>query len=115
VKVPTAIRSSCRRSSGQVAPQGALGDADEEEGEPAQDDVSADALFLAVVDRAEVDDLLEAPPAALDFQQLPVSQGDVLGAHRRVGGAQQVLAVEVLLGLRLAASMRSRPPGVARR
>jgi hypothetical protein len=35
-----------------------------------------------------------------DFQELPVAQGDVLGAHLRVGRAQQVLVVEVLLGLR---------------
>src|SRR5690348_16641172 len=53
---------------------GVLGDAGEEEGEPAQDDVGADALFLAVVDRPQVDDLLEVAPAALDFQQLPVAQ-----------------------------------------
>ena len=35
-----------------------------------------------------------------DFQELLVAGGDVLGGHVRVGAAQQVLAVEVLLGLR---------------
>src|SRR6185437_10080220 len=80
---------------------GVPGDAGEQQGEPAQDDVGADPLFLAVVDGPQVDDLLEVPPAALDFQQLLVAQGDVLGGHRRVGGAQQVLAVQVLLGLGL--------------
>ena len=35
----------------------------------------------------------------LDFQQLFVSEGDVLGGQARVAGAQQVLAVEVLLRL----------------
>ena len=44
---------------------GVLGDAGEQEGEPAEDDVGADALFLAVVDRAQVDDLLEVSPGAL--------------------------------------------------
>ena len=53
---------------GDLVPGGArggLGDADEEQGEPAEDDVGADALFLAVAGRAEVDDLLEVPPASL--------------------------------------------------
>src|SRR2546423_6691079 len=70
VKAPTWIRSSWRRSSGQVAAQGVLGDAGEQEGEPAQDDVGADALFLAVVDGPQVDDLIEVFLAALDFRGL---------------------------------------------
>ena len=88
--------------AGDVVPGGAgggLGDADQEEGEPAQDDVGADAFFLAVVDRSQVDDLLEVAPAALCFQELLVAQRDVLGGQRGVGGAEQVLAVQVLLGL----------------
>jgi hypothetical protein len=59
---------------------GVLGDAGQEQGEPAEDDVGADALFFAVVDRAQVDDLLEVSPAALDFQELPVAQGEVSSA-----------------------------------
>ena len=46
---------------GDLVPGGAggrLGDPDEQEGEPAQDDVGADPLFQPVVDRAQVDDLL---------------------------------------------------------
>src|SRR6266702_2026838 len=39
--------------------------------------------------------------APLHFQQLLVAQGDVLGAQAGVGGAQEVLAVEVLLRLDL--------------
>jgi hypothetical protein len=46
------------------APGGVLGDAGEEQGEPAQEDVGADPLFQPVVDRAQVDDLLEVAPAA---------------------------------------------------
>ena len=89
---------------GAVGPGGCadvLADAGEQEGEPSEDDVGADPLLFAVVDRLQVDDLLEVPPAAIDFQELLVAQGDVLGGHRRVGGAQEVLAVEVLLGLGL--------------
>jgi hypothetical protein len=62
--------------------------------------VGADPLLFPVVDRAQVDDLLHVAPAALDFQELLVAEGDVPGGHLRVGGAQEVLAVEVLLGLR---------------
>jgi hypothetical protein len=61
--------------------------------------VGADAFFLAVAGGPEVDDLLEVAPAALDFQELLVPQSDVLGGQLRVGAAEQVLAVEVLLGL----------------
>jgi hypothetical protein len=43
-------------------PGGVLGDAGRQEGEPAQDDVGADALFFPVVDRPQVDDLLEVAP-----------------------------------------------------
>src|SRR6266702_7415979 len=59
------------------AAAGVLGDPGEQEGEPAEDDVGADALFLAVADRAEVDDLLHVAPASLDFEELLVSEGDV--------------------------------------
>jgi hypothetical protein len=62
--------------------------------------VGADALFEPVVDGPQVKDRFHVAPAALDFQELLVAGGDVLGAHVRVGAAQQVLAVEVLLGLR---------------
>src|ERR1035438_3968935 len=85
---------------GDLVPGGAgggLGDPDEEQGEPAEDDVGADPLFQPVVDRPQVDDLLHVSPAALDFEELPVAGGDVGGGEPGVGGAEQVLAVEVLL------------------
>ena len=56
---------------GDLGPGGAgggLSDADQQQGEPAQDDVGADALLLAMVDRAQVDDLLEVAPAALTMR-----------------------------------------------
>ena len=55
--------------------------------------MGADAFFLTVADRVQVHDAFHVAPAALDLQELLVAQGDVLG------GAQQVLAVEVLLSL----------------
>jgi hypothetical protein len=82
-------------------PAGVLGVPGQEQGEPAEEDVGADAFFLAVVDGAQVDDLFDVAPAALDLQELLVAEGDVLGGELRVGGAEQVLAVEVLLGLGL--------------
>lgn len=42
---------------------GVLGDAGQEEGEPAEGDVGADAILAAVVDGAQVDDLLRRPEA----------------------------------------------------
>src|ERR1700754_3270834 len=43
-----------------------LDDADEQEGEPAEYDVGADAFFEPVVDRPQADDLLHVVPATLD-------------------------------------------------
>jgi hypothetical protein len=45
--------------------------------------------------RADLGALAECPGRAVEGPDLD----DVLGGHLRVGGAQQVLAVEVLLGL----------------
>src|ERR1700747_2918771 len=56
--------------AGDLVPGGAgggLGDPDQEQGEPAQDDVGADPLFQPVVDRAQVDDLFHGAPAAFDL------------------------------------------------
>jgi hypothetical protein len=53
---------------GPGLPGGVLGDADQQEGEPAQQNVGADAFFGPVVDRPQVQDLLHVPPATLDFQ-----------------------------------------------
>jgi hypothetical protein len=60
--------------------------------------VGADPLFQPVVDGAQVDDLFHVPPAASDFQELLVAGGDVGGGEPGVGGAEQVLAVQVLFG-----------------
>src|SRR6266581_2926980 len=73
---------------------GGLGDADQQQGQPAQGDVGADPVFQVVTDRAQVDDLLHVAPAALDFQQLLVAQGDVGGGDLGVAAAEQELAVQ---------------------
>jgi hypothetical protein len=65
-----------------------LDDAGEQQGQPAQQHVGADAVFEPVVDRAQVEQLFHVAPAAFDLQELLVAQGDVLGGQVRVGGAQ---------------------------
>src|SRR4030095_9434505 len=74
-------------------------DSDQQQRQPAQQHVGADARFQPVVDRPQVDDLLEVAPAAVDLEQLLVAQRDVVGGEVGVAAAQQVLAVEVGLGL----------------
>jgi hypothetical protein len=61
-----------------------LGDPDQQQREPAEDDVRADAVFLAVADGAQVQRRLDVAPAALDLEQLLVAQRDVLGRQGRV-------------------------------
>jgi hypothetical protein len=58
---------------------GGLDDPDQEQREPAEDDVGADAVFEPVVDRAQFQGGLHVPPAAFDLQQLLVAQRDVFG------------------------------------
>ena len=57
-----------------------LGDADEKEREPAQDDVGSDAIGAAMEHGAERERGLEGPEGGFDVEKLPVAQGDVL--HR---------------------------------
>jgi hypothetical protein len=78
--------TACRRWSSarirfqvQDPPGGGLRDADQQQGEPAQQDVGAYPVLAPVVDGPQVKDLLHVAPAALDFQELLVAQGDVLG------------------------------------
>ena len=95
--------------------RGGLGDPDEQQGEPAQADVRPDPFLFPVAGRAQVNDLLEVAPAALDFQQLLVAQRDApaesLGSELR----SRYLPSRFSSALILAASVRSRPPGVTRR
>ncbi|UIX29346.1 hypothetical protein LUX31_04480 [Streptomyces sp. GQFP] len=70
------------------APAGAcFGDTDQQQPQPAEQDVGADAVLAAVVDQPEVEHGLHLAPAALDLQKLLVPQGDTLGRQCRVAGA----------------------------
>jgi hypothetical protein len=61
--------------------------------------VRTDAVFQAVEDRAKQQGGLQVAEAAFGFQEVLVAQGGVFGADRRVGGGEQVLAVQPGLGL----------------
>src|SRR5215211_8443475 len=87
----------------------AFGDAGQQQRQPAQQDVGADAVLQPVEDRAQQQVGLQVPEAALGFQQVLVAKGDVLGAEVRVGGGQQVFAVQPLFGLDLGA-VDDQPP-----
>ena len=94
---------------------GGLHDPDQQQRQPAQHDVGADAFLQPVVDRAQIDDLLQVAPAPLDLEELLVAQRDVLGRQAGIAGAQQVLAVEVGLGLDRGLVDAQQPAGVTRR
>jgi hypothetical protein len=87
----------------QVAPGVAgagFGDPDEQQCQPTQLDVGADAVFAVVVDRAQPEAGFAVTPATLDGEQLFVGGGQVLGGQGEIGGAQQPLAVVVGLACR---------------
>ena len=98
-------RVTARDPAGSVAqgapglPRTAFGDADQQQGEPADQDVGADAVFEPVEDRPEQEFALHVTEAAFGFEQVLVAQGGVLGADVRVGRGEQVLAVQPCLGL----------------
>ena len=76
----------------------AFGDPDEQEREPADEDVGADALLEAVEDRAEPEGALEVAEGAFGLEQVLVAERGVFGADVRVAGGDEELAVEALLG-----------------
>ena len=87
--------------AGDGGPGGAgvvLGDADEDQCEEAQRDVGLDAVLLAVVDGADLQDGLEVPESAFDVEEAFEESGGVCGWEVVVGAGQQVLAVEFRLG-----------------
>jgi hypothetical protein len=66
----------------------AFADADEQQRQPADQDVRADALFEPVEDRAQAQDALEVVEGALGFEQVLVAERDVLGGDVGVGGRE---------------------------
>ncbi|GAA0713816.1 hypothetical protein Drose_26090 [Dactylosporangium roseum] len=77
----------------------AFGDAGQQQGQPADEHVRADAVFEAVEDRPEQQLGLEIAEAAFGLEEVLVAQRDVPGADARVGGGDEVLAVQPGLGL----------------
>src|SRR5512142_43421 len=94
---------------------GGLGQPDEQQGQPAQQHVGADAVFLAVVDRAQVEHALHVPPAAFDFEQLLVAQRDVFDGQGGSLVRSRNLPSNLASALTAARSTRSRPVRVWRR
>ncbi len=68
----------------------------EQQREPADQDVGADALLEPVEDRPQVQLGLQVAEGVLGFEQVVVAQRHVGGGQVRVGGGQQELAVEAL-------------------
>src|SRR3954469_12042297 len=75
-----------------------FGDADEDQGEPSQQHVGADATLEAVEHGAQLEGGLEVPEPAFGLEEVLVAQRDVLSAQIGIAGGQQVLAVEALHG-----------------
>ena len=76
----------------------ALGDADQQPRQPADQDVGADAALEPVKDGTQRQGTLEVAEGALGFEQVLVAEGDVLGREVGIGAGEQELAVQALLG-----------------
>ena len=69
-------------------PGGAFGDTDQQQRQPAEQDVGPDPRFEVMMNRAEFQRRLEVAEAAFGFEEVLVAQGDVLGGQVGVGGAE---------------------------
>ncbi len=88
----------------------ALADADQEQGEPADQHVGADTVLEAVEDGSQGERPLEVAERALGLDQVLVAESDVFGGEIGVGGGEQVLPVQALLGGDLPRRSISRRP-----
>jgi hypothetical protein len=86
------------RDAAPGQPGAAFGDPDEEQRQPAQQHVGADAGLEAVEHRPQFEGGLQVPEAAFGFEEVLVAQRDVFGGQVGVAGGQLVLAVEAFLG-----------------
>ena len=82
----------------QVGPSASFRDTDEEQREPAEQDVGADAGLEPMEDRAQLQGGLHVAETPFGLEQVLVAQRDVLGGQVGVGGGEQVLPVEAFLG-----------------
>src|SRR5262249_14790760 len=98
----------------QVAPGvagGVLGDPDQQQGQPAQLDVGADAVLAVVEYRPEPQRALHVLPPAFDGDELLIGGGQVVRGQGLVRGAQQPLAVQVLFAAD-GAAVNAQQPGL---
>ena len=94
---------------------GVLYDADQEQGEPAQLDVGADAVFAVVEHRPQDENVLHATLAPFDLEQGLVGRGQVVGVRVLSEVRSSHLPSRCDSRLIAAASRRSSPDGVRRR
>lgn len=71
-----------------------LGNAQDEQCQPAQLHMGADAVLAMVIHRSEVDGGLRVALPSFNFEEGLVSESDVLGRERLVGRAEEELAIE---------------------
>ena len=64
---------------------GAFGDAGQQQGQPADQDVGVDAVFEAVEDRAQQQGGFEVAEAAFGLEEVLVAQGGVWGSKTQSG------------------------------
>jgi hypothetical protein len=81
----------------------AFDDADEQQRQPGEQDVGADAVLEAMEDRAQFDRGLQVAEAAFGFEEVLVAQRDVLGRQVGIAGGQQELAIQLGFGVDLGA------------
>ena len=74
-----------------------LGEPNQEQGEPTEENMTLDLLLLAVIDRTKLKGGLQTAKGCLDLQELLVSKGDLVGREAGVIGADEILAVELLV------------------
>ena len=86
-----------------------LCDPNQQQGEPAKHNMGADAVGLGVVYRSEGQGRLQGPEGPLNFHELFIPQGNILGRQTLVTGAQQIFAIQFFrlldLGLILAGTI----------
>jgi hypothetical protein len=78
-----------------------LSDSDQQQGEPAQQDVGVDAWFDAVIDGSRVEGGFHVTEPAFGFEEVLIAERDVLGGQIRIRRRQQILAVDSFLGTHL--------------
>jgi hypothetical protein len=66
----------------------------QEQCEPAKHNMGADAIRPGVVDRSEGQGRLQGPEGLLNFHELLIPQGNILGRQTLVTGTQKIFAIK---------------------